>query len=116
VSLVRVDVFLLSGTFELGLGQGGYYAATAKTSVLGQWVRLHAHYPPLPLAGSPDPNQVGDEIFLYSTAGSGAEFYVENAYAGPLLVPDPATWAMMLIGVGAIGALARRGTRKVRPA
>jgi hypothetical protein len=34
VDFVSVDVYLLSGTFELGLGRGGAYEASATTSVL----------------------------------------------------------------------------------
>jgi hypothetical protein len=108
VNFVSVDVFLLSGTFELGLGQSGYYAATAKTSLHDQWVHLTASYPPLPLAGSPFPNQIGNEIFLYATNGAGAEFYVDNAFAGTRAVPEPASWALMILGFGASGVRLRR--------
>ncbi|HLZ85250.1 MAG TPA: PEPxxWA-CTERM sorting domain-containing protein [Caulobacteraceae bacterium] len=119
VSFVSVDVYVLSGTFELGLGQNGYYSATATTSVHDQWVRLSAAYPPLPLVGSPSPNLVGDEIFLYSTAGSGADFYVDNAYAGSTPVPEPATWSMLIVGLGVVSEVLRRrrsplGTRPIR--
>lgn len=108
VSFVSIDVYVLSGTFELGLGQNGYYSATAKTSVHNKWVRLSAAYPSLPLPGSPNPNQIGDEIFLYSTAGSGAEFFVDNAYAGSTPVPEPATWATLILGLGVVGEMLRR--------
>jgi hypothetical protein len=108
VDYVSVDVYLLRGSFELGLGQHGYYSATATTSVHDQWVRLSAHYPPLPVTGSPQPGQIGDEIFLYSTDGGGADFYVDNAYAGSSPVTEPAAWAMMLMGLGGMGQALRR--------
>lgn len=101
VSFVSVDVYVVSGTFELGLGQGGYYSATSKTSVHDQWVHLSATYPPLPLVGSPIPSEIGNEIFLYSTAGLGAEYYVDNAYAGSTPVPEPSGCA--ILALGAIG-------------
>jgi hypothetical protein len=108
VDYVSVDVYVLRGAFELGLGQGGYYSAIATTSVHDQWVHLFAQYPALPLAGSPHPGEIGNEIFLYSTAGSGADFYVDNAYAGSAPTPEPASWAMMLVGLGGMGTALRR--------
>jgi hypothetical protein len=107
VNRVSVDVYVVSGTFELGLGQGGYYSATATTSTHGQWVRLSAVYPALPLVGSPSPNEIGDEIFLYSTAGTGADFYVDDAFAGSLIVPEPATWTLLILGLSALGGTLR---------
>jgi hypothetical protein len=97
VDFVSVDVFVLSGAFELGLARDGTYEATAKTSTRNEWIHLTASLP----------TTIGDEIFLYSTAGAGADFYVENAYAGT--VPEASTWAMMLIGLGGLGLARRRG-------
>jgi hypothetical protein len=108
VGLVSVDVFVVSGTFELGLGQAGFYSATATTSVHDRWVHLEATYPPLPLAGSPDPTEIGNEIFLYSTDGAGAEFYVDNAFAGAAPVPEPSTLAIVGLGIFLLGCAATR--------
>jgi hypothetical protein len=106
VAKVSVDVFLTHGTFELGLGQGGYYLATATTSVLDQWVHLTATYALGSRPGAPFPDQYGNEIFLYSTDGAGAVYAVDNAYAGS--VPEPATWAMMLMAFAGVGVAWRR--------
>jgi uncharacterized protein (TIGR03118 family) len=54
-----------------------------------------------------DPNS------LYITAGIGDEEH--GLFAQLLPVPEPSTWAMMLVGFGAIG-LAFRGGRRRRPA
>ncbi len=110
VAEVSVDVFLTSGSFELGLGQGGYYMATAKTSVLDQWVHLTATYTLGSQPGAPSPDQYGNEIFLYATNGAGAAHYVDNAYAGA--VPEPSTWAMALAGFAGLGLAGFRSARK----
>jgi hypothetical protein len=106
VNFVSVDVYLLSGTFELGLGRNGSYEATAKTSTPDQWVHLTASIP----------TTIGDEIFLYSTNSAAAEFYVDNAYAGMVpaaMVPEDSTWAMMLAGFAALGFAGWRRSQEV---
>ena len=104
VDFVSVDVYLLSGTFELGLGRNGFYESTAKTSTLDQWVHLTASIP----------TTIGDEIFLYSTNSAAAEFYVDNAYAGT--VPEASTWAMMLAGFAGLGFAGWRRAQEARAA
>ena len=101
VDYVAVDVYLLSGTFELGLGRDGFYEATAKTSTVGKWERLTATIP----------TTIGDEIFLYSTNSAAAEFYVDNAYAGT--IPEAPTWTMMLAGFIGLGFVGYRGARRM---
>jgi hypothetical protein len=102
VTTVSVDVYVISGTFELGLGRDGTYVATAKTSTPDQWIRLTA---------STSPSTPGDEIFLYSTNGLGAEFNVDNAFAGG--VPEPSTWTMLLAGFAGLGVAGARAARKI---
>jgi PEP-CTERM motif len=110
VSFVSVDVYLRSGSFELGLGQGGYYLSTAKTWVLDRWVHLTASYVRGTAPGAPLPTEIGNEIFLYATNGAGADFFVDNAYAGA--APEPSTWAMMLSGFAALGFAGYRAGRR----
>ena len=63
-----------------------------------------------------------NEIALYSGSGGG-QFYVDNITVGDFVVgeaansvitaqaggvPEPATWAMMIIGFGLAGSMVRR--------
>jgi PEP-CTERM motif len=114
VARVSVDVYLVSGSFELGLGQQGFYLNTAKTSVLNTWVHLTTTYTLGADPTAPFPDQYGNEIFLYATNGAGAEFYVDNASANS--VPEPSTWAMMLAGFAALGVAGSRAGRKAAAA
>lgn len=103
VAQVSVDVYVIAGTFELGLGQAGGYLSTATTSVHDQWVHLTASTGPAG-GGFAFPGEVGNEIFLYSTGGAAA-FFVDNAYAGP--VPEASSWATLLAGFAGLGLIAR---------
>ena len=53
---------------------------------------------------NPGPGDVGNYI--------GAQNAALNFIGAPVAVPEPATWAMMLIGLGGIGALARARRRQ----
>jgi hypothetical protein len=51
-------------------------------------------------------------------ANKGGNFYIDDVSVRKVIetsegVPEPATWALMIIGFGAIGAMARR---QLRPA
>jgi hypothetical protein len=48
-------------------------------------------------------------VTLSSTTNS---FEIADVYAGAAGVPEPATWAVMLVGFGSIGAAMRRSRRK----
>ena len=52
-----------------------------------------------------------NQVILTSTSNS---FEVDNAAANLAAVPEPATWAIMIMGFGAIGAVIRR--RRAVPA
>jgi hypothetical protein len=45
------------------------------------------------------------------TQGGGGGFELDNATLGVGAVPEPATWGMMLVGFGLVGAIARRRRR-----
>jgi hypothetical protein len=51
-----------------------------------------------------------DSTALRLNDGSGAGTVVSGSSVGPA-VPEPATWAMMLVGFGAMGAVMRRRQR-----
>lgn len=61
------------------------------------------------LAGAPAPNADSrltlrmSQSFGYSVAGAGGDTGL-----GALAVPEPSTWAMMILGLGAAGAVLRR--------
>lgn len=48
--------------------------------------------------------------FIFSTFGGGNSLYVISGFQAPVtgVVPEPATWAMMIIGFGAAGSMIRR--------
>lgn len=57
--------------------------------------------------------------FLFSTFGSGNQLFVIQGFVAPPqpdAVPEPASWAMMLFGFGALGLAMRRRPRAVRVA
>ncbi|HUQ68654.1 MAG TPA: PEPxxWA-CTERM sorting domain-containing protein [Planctomycetaceae bacterium] len=62
-----------------------------------------------------DNGEVFDSIFIQATGGSLINFEKQNsltlATAVPPGVPEPSTWAMMLLGFGGIGAAMRRRRR-----
>lgn len=62
--------------------------------------------------GSPSSGLVDKVSFLVTAGGTSAN--IDNIVATVAAVPEPATWAMMLIGFGAVGAAMRSQRRRVR--
>ena len=94
------DFYVTSGVAQIIITNNyGATSAIATTTVLNQWQRLSVAY------------AFANEIALYSSGGA-ASFSVDNVYAGltpdPAAVPEPATWALLLTGFGAVGTAARR--------
>ena len=99
-------------TFDLG---GNARGAPAQTTV----VSLGAFSAPITL-NSGDP--YGLQTFNFFTATGGSLVFTDNGPSdqqGNILdnvtltaVPEPATWAMMLIGIGALGGMLRGSRRK----
>lgn len=50
-----------------------------------------------------------------TSAGADATFAGTLSFANVAAVPEPATWAMMLLGFGAVGLSMRRRSRVLRP-
>ncbi len=98
-------------------GQALYLAAINGSGLLGSVTSMTGSWERIFLDSGSD---AFNEVTLYSYGGA-ADFYVAAAYAdvreaSPFAatpaVPEPATWAMMLLGFGAIGG-ALRGRQKV---
>ena len=108
---LSADFYVVSGAAQLGAYL--YYSGvgTVSTTATGVWQHLT-----LNIAGG------ANELVLY-TFGGAAEFYVDNVVSGaynPNLpawsvttatVPEPATWAVMLLGLGLAGTALRRRSR-----
>jgi hypothetical protein len=97
----QVRVFVNSGAVALYLYENGNTErGKVVSSATNVWQTLTLN------TGSVNAN----EIVIYSE-GASADFFVDNAYAGaaPLAaVPEPASWALMILGFGAAGAAIRR--------
>lgn len=62
--------------------------------------------------GSTSTGLVDKVSFLVTASGTSAN--IDNIVASVAAVPEPATWTMMLIGFGAVGAAMRSQRRRVR--
>lgn len=107
------DVYVVSGQVRFGAytNNGGVALGSAFSDTTGAFERL---------ALTADVEQPFTFVALYSY-GTGAEFYVDLVSANSEAaiteatapVPEPATWAMLMVGFGAIGGALRR--KKARP-
>jgi hypothetical protein len=63
-------------------------------------------------------NQSSNGKYRVNSIGSGKTAFVDTSFSAvtsPGAVPEPATWAMMIMGFGAIGLMARSDRRKAVP-
>lgn len=99
------DIWVASGRAMYLAALGGSGISYAATSTTGAWERVF-------IDTTPDGF---DEVTLYSFAGA-ADFYVSgtSATADPPAVPEPSSWAMLLVGFGAAGHALRRRSAAVR--
>lgn len=102
----QVRVFVNSGAVSLFLYlNGNTQNGQAVSTVTGAWQTLTVD------TGANNSN----EIVIYAN-GPGADFYVDNAFAGTepgpppvsATVPEPGAWALMILGVGGAGVALRR--------
>jgi hypothetical protein len=88
-----LDVYVLSGTVELGLALGGGYLGTVSSTTTNAWQTLR-------LDVSPD---VPNEIFIYSNGASGASFYADNASVPAVAsIPEPSSLVISGISLAAV--------------
>jgi hypothetical protein len=106
------DIWVQSGRAVYLAALDGSGIQMSGTNTTGSWERVFLD------TGS----EAFNEVTLYSYEG-GADFYVALASASetgvtPLAetaaVPEPATWAMIIFGFGALGATMRRRKEQVR--
>lgn len=62
------------------------------------------------LAGSVALNKIGQDFYIRYSEHSGAQFYLSSMTVAA--VPEPETYAMLLAGLGVLGAVARRRQSK----
>ena len=112
------DAFL-SGIGQPGMWQG-LHNLNWNLAAGGYWLVLDSQgYNWTPWQSIPNPLQ----LYAYKHSGTGGEWQVTSnptfatRISGAIAsaVPEPATWAMMILGFGAIGgAMRKRGSQKAR--
>jgi hypothetical protein len=110
---VSFDLYVVSGSVTGGItadypshGIGVFTSNTPTFGPTGGWIHV---------VNAQLPGKLSDGVFfetltLGQGAGYGANYYVDNVSVSS--VPEPSTWAMMLLGFSALGFGGYRRTRK----
>ena len=104
-----------SGSFDFFDGamlvKSGSASTSTSTSTSGQIAASVAFFPPD--NGPFTFDSLTTSFTITQLSGPATLNYASIDYSllGPLAVPEPATWAMMIIGFGGVGALMRRNRR-----
>jgi hypothetical protein len=80
-------------------------AFTASSTLVGGYTAAQTYFDAAHTPQPPDPN-----THYYNSSFSGGFYYTPAAVSD---VPEPASWAMMLLGFGAVGAAMRRSRRRL---
>jgi hypothetical protein len=112
-------VRLNPGSVDPGV-DGGPAAALAASGVSGTFLAYAApgqaaYYMPGPTAGGTLNGSAGSYSGMVITnifrLSGGGDAFAANGFVEVTAVPEPGTWAMVLAGIGMLGAVARRATK-----
>jgi hypothetical protein len=88
---------------------GASFQALGGQAGLGNWQEFSY------TGTSPDSGLKSIALSNLNTAASGNDFALDDMHLGGTAVPEPASWALMILGFGGAGAMLRSNRRRMLP-